>query len=50
MKLVVFDTNVLTRAFTTRGLSADLFRLVVAEHKLLTGEVGPPTAVIYVGR
>ncbi len=36
---VFFDTNVLVSAFTTRGLSADLFRLVVAEHELLTGEV-----------
>src|SRR5207253_9730644 len=31
--------NVLISAFTTRGLSADLFRLVNAEHELLTGEV-----------
>lgn len=36
---VFFDTNVLIGAFTTRGLSADLFRLIVAEHELLTGEV-----------
>jgi len=36
---VFFDTNVLISAFTTRGLSADLFRLVLAEHELLTGEV-----------
>ncbi len=36
---VFFDTNVLISAFTTRGLSADLFRLVEAEHELLTGEV-----------
>jgi putative PIN family toxin of toxin-antitoxin system len=36
---VFFDTNVLISAFTTRGLSADLFRLVVAEHEMLTGEV-----------
>ena len=36
---VFFDTNVLISAFTTRGLSADLFRLVTAEHELLTGEV-----------
>ena len=35
----LFDTNVLISAFTTRGLSADLFRLVVAEHELLTGDV-----------
>ena len=36
---VFFDTNVLVSAFTTRGLSADVFRLVVAEHELLIGEV-----------
>jgi putative PIN family toxin of toxin-antitoxin system len=36
---VFFDTNVLISAFMTRGLSADLLRLVVAEHELLTGEV-----------
>ena len=36
---IFFDANVLISAFTTRGLSADLFRLVVAEHELLTGEV-----------
>jgi putative PIN family toxin of toxin-antitoxin system len=36
---VFFDTNVLISAFATRGLSADLFLLVVAEHELLTGEV-----------
>jgi putative PIN family toxin of toxin-antitoxin system len=36
---VFFDTNVLISAFATRGLGADLFRLVVAEHELLTGEV-----------
>jgi putative PIN family toxin of toxin-antitoxin system len=36
---VFFDTNVLISAFTTRGLSADLFRLVLAEHELLTGDV-----------
>ena len=36
---VFLDTNGLISAFTTRGLSADLFRLVVAEHELLTGEV-----------
>ncbi|MDP9176477.1 MAG: putative toxin-antitoxin system toxin component, PIN family [Gemmatimonadota bacterium] len=33
------DTNVLVSAFTARGLSADLMRLVLAEHVLLTGEV-----------
>jgi putative PIN family toxin of toxin-antitoxin system len=36
---VFFDTNVLVSAFTTRGLSADLMRLVIAQHELLTGEV-----------
>ncbi len=36
---VFFDTNVLISAYTARGLSADLFRLVLTEHKLLTGEV-----------
>jgi len=33
------DTNVLVSAFTARGLCADLLRLVLAEHELLTGEV-----------
>ena len=36
---VFFDTNVLISAHTARGLSADLFRLVLAEHELLTGEI-----------
>ncbi len=36
---VFLDTNVLISAFTTRGLSADLFRLILAEHELMTGEV-----------
>lgn len=36
---VCLDTNVLVSAFTTRGLCADLLRLVFAEHELLTGEV-----------
>ena len=36
---VFFDTNVLISAYTARGLSADLFRLVLTEHELLTGEV-----------
>ena len=36
---VFFDTNVLVSAFTTRGLSADLMRLVIAQHELVTGEV-----------
>ena len=36
---VFLDANVLVSAFATRGLSADVFRLVLAEHELLTGEV-----------
>lgn len=36
---VFFDTNVLVSAFATRGISADLLRLVLAQHELLTGEV-----------
>ena len=36
---VFLDTNVLVSAFATRGLSADLFRLILAEHQLLVGEV-----------
>ena len=32
------DTNVLVSAFTTRGLSADVLRLVLVEHELVTGE------------
>lgn len=33
------DTNVLVSGFATRGLSADVVRLLLAEHELLTGEV-----------
>jgi putative PIN family toxin of toxin-antitoxin system len=36
---VFLDTNVLVSAFATRGLCADVVRLVLAEHTLLTGEV-----------
>jgi len=36
---VFLDTNVIVSAFAARGLSADLMRLVLAEHELLTGEV-----------
>lgn len=36
---VLLDTNVLVSAFATRGLCADLFRLVAAEHELLCAEV-----------
>ena len=31
------DTNVLVSAFATRGLSADLFEMVLVEHQLITG-------------
>ena len=34
---VFLDTNVLVSAFATRGLSADLFEMVLLEHELLTG-------------
>ena len=33
------DTNVLVSAFATRGLCADVMRLVLAEHVLVTSEV-----------
>jgi predicted nucleic acid-binding protein len=33
------DTNVLASAFGTRGLCADVLRLILTEHELLTGEV-----------
>lgn len=36
---VFLDTNVLVSAFTARGLSADLFRYVLAEHQVQTGVV-----------
>lgn len=36
---VFLDTNVLVSAFTARGLSADVFRLVLQEHDLFTGEI-----------
>lgn len=32
---VFLDTNVLVAAFATRGLCADVFRLVLADHELL---------------
>ncbi|MGF1583815.1 MAG: putative toxin-antitoxin system toxin component, PIN family [Bacteroidales bacterium] len=35
---VFADTNFLVSAFATRGLSADVFQLVLAEHQLMTGE------------
>jgi len=33
------DTNVLTSAFGTRGLCADVVRLILEEYELVTGEV-----------
>ena len=36
---VFLDTNVLAAAFATRGLCADLVRYVLAEHRLITGDV-----------
>ena len=34
---VFLDTNVLVSAFATRGLSAEVFELIVLEHELITG-------------
>ena len=36
---VFLDTNVLASAFATRGLCADVLRVVLADHELITGEV-----------
>jgi putative PIN family toxin of toxin-antitoxin system len=36
---VFLDTNVLVSAFAGRGLCADLFQHVLAEHELIVGEV-----------
>jgi putative PIN family toxin of toxin-antitoxin system len=33
------DTNVLVSAFTARGLCADLFEIILADHQLIIGEV-----------
>jgi putative PIN family toxin of toxin-antitoxin system len=35
---VALDTNVLVSAVATRGLCADVFNLVLAEHELILGE------------
>lgn len=35
---VFLDSNVLVSAFTTRGLCADVLRVVLRDHTLLTGE------------
>ncbi len=36
---VFLDTNVLVSGFASRGLCADVIRLVLAEHELVIGEV-----------
>ena len=36
---VFLDTNVLASALGTRGLCADVLRIIVGEHELMTGEV-----------
>ena len=36
---VCLDTNALVAAFATRGLCADVFRTVLAEHDLVIGDV-----------
>ena len=36
---VFLDTNVLVSAFATRGLCADVMRVILTEHELLIGEV-----------
>ena len=36
---VFLDTNVLISGFATRGLCADVIRLVLAEHELIVGKV-----------
>lgn len=36
---VFLDTNVLVSGFATRGLCADVIRLVLAEHELIIGKV-----------
>ena len=36
---VFLDTNVIVSAFATRGLCADVLRLILIEHTLLSGDV-----------
>ena len=36
---IFLDTNVLVSAVATRGLAADVFRVVLTEHELITGDV-----------
>ncbi len=35
---VFADTNFLVSAFATRGLSTDVFQVILAEHEIMTGE------------
>jgi putative PIN family toxin of toxin-antitoxin system len=35
---IALDTNVLISAFATRGLSADVLNLILADHQLILGE------------
>ncbi len=35
---IALDTNVLVSAFATRGLSADILRMILADHQLVLGE------------
>ena len=35
---IFLDTNVLVSSFITRGLCADLFRIIVAEHELILSD------------
>ena len=37
---VYLDTSVFVSAFATRGLCADLFQVVIADHQLVVGETG----------
>lgn len=36
---IALDTNVLVSAYTTRGLSSDVYRLILAEHELVLPRV-----------
>ena len=36
---VFLDTNVLVSAFISRGLSAEVFRLIIKEHSLVLGDI-----------
>jgi len=36
---VFLDTTVLVSAFVSRGLSADIFRIILKEHELIVGDV-----------